>query len=252
MLTPVPKELSSNDGTTSLGYLPTLDRRWESHDSVTSCFDDMLERSIPDYRGMREACFQVGCEYVKRKRDTVDLGCSRGGAIAQLLGRFDENGLYVEVEVSPSMREVTEKRFTPQIEHGILLVLCTYLRTDYPSCYPCLTLCVFTLQSTPIEYREKILNRICSTTLPGGALIFVEKILGPTGHLNDDIVRVYYDFNRRSWYTDEEIYRKKLSLGGVLVPLRTAWNEDILARTGFRHIDCFWRRYNFAGWVAVK
>ena len=164
MLTPVPKELSSNDGTTSLGYLPTLDRRWESHDSVTSCFDDMLERSIPDYRGMREACFQVGCEYVNRKRDIVDLGCSRGGAIAQLLGRFDENNRYVEVEVSPSMQEATEKRFTPQIKHGILRVLGTDLGADHPSCFPCLALCVLTLHFTPIEYREKILNRIYSQT----------------------------------------------------------------------------------------
>ena len=83
-------------------------------------------------------------------------------------------------------------------------------------------------------------------------MILVEKVLGPTDHLNDKLVKVYYDFKRRSGYTDEEIYRKKLSLEGVLVPLTAKWNEDILARTGFRHIDCFWRRYNFSGWVAVK
>ena len=57
------------------------------------------------------------------------------------------------------------------------------------------------------------------------------------------MVIVYYDFKRRSGYTDEEIHRKKLSLESVLVALTPKWNEDILARTGFHHIDCSWRRY---------
>ncbi len=243
---------SPSEPGTSLGHMPTEGEKWVFDPSVTTCFDDMLERSIPDYRGMREACFEIGSKYVKPKRDILDLGCSRGGAIAQFLERFGKANRYVAVEVSDSMREAAKTRFTQSISEGIIRVLDTDLRTTYPSCFPCLTLCVLTLQFTPIEYREKILNYIYSTTLQSGALILVEKVLGPTDHLNDKLVETYYDFKRRSGYTEEEIYRKRLALEGVLVPLTAKWNEDMLAKTGFRHIDCFWRRYNFAGWVAVK
>ena len=66
------------------------------------------------------------------------------------------------------------------------------------------------------------------------------------------MVIVYYDFKRRSGYTDEEIHRKKLSLESVLVALTPKWNEDILARTGSRHIDCFRRRCNLSCWATAK
>lgn len=41
------------------------------------------------------------------------------------------------------------------------------------------------------------------------------------------------------------------SLEGVLVPVTTHWNEDMLRAEGFRHVDCFWRWMNFAAGVAV-
>jgi hypothetical protein len=43
-----------------------------------------------------------------------------------------------------------------------------------------------------------------------------------------------------------------MALECVLVPLTAEWTETLLRRCGFRHVDCFWRLWNFAGWVAVK
>ena len=42
------------------------------------------------------------------------------------------------------------------------------------------------------------------------------------------------------------------SLEGVLVPVTASWNEELLAKAGFKQIDCFWRWMNFAGWIAIK
>ena len=90
------------------------------------------------------------------------------------------------------------------------------------------------------------------TTLPGGALILVEKVLGKSADLDRAMVDVYYAYKRRMGYTQEEIDRKRLSLEGVLVPVTAEWNEDLLRTAGFRRVDCVWRWSNFAAWLALK
>lgn len=53
-------------------------------------------------------------------------------------------------------------------------------------------------------------------------------------------------------YTEVQIKAKRKSLEGVLVPITAKWNEDLLHSVGFKHIDCYWRSLNFAGWIAIK
>lgn len=40
-------------------------KRWEFDDEVAKCFDDMLERSIPNYETMRTLVYNVGKHFVK-------------------------------------------------------------------------------------------------------------------------------------------------------------------------------------------
>ena len=74
---------------------------------------------------------------------------------------------------------------------------------------------------------------------PGGAFIFVEKILCDT--MDDLMVELYYQMKRENGYTDEQIVSKRRSLENVLSPLKPAWNEDMLRTAGFSKIDMFWR-----------
>jgi tRNA (cmo5U34)-methyltransferase len=78
------------------------------------------------------------------------------------------------------------------------------------------------------------------------------EVIGASAGLDRNFVNLYYDFKQASGYTREEIERKRLSLEGVLVPVTARWNEELLRTAGFRHVDCFWRWMNFAGWIAVK
>jgi tRNA (cmo5U34)-methyltransferase len=114
------------------------------------------------------------------------------------------------------------------------------------------TLAVLTLQFTPIEHRQRIVRDVYDNTVEGGAFVLVEKVLGDSAELDAAFVELYYAMKRASGYTDDEIERKRLALEGVLVPVTARWNEDLLARAGFRYVDCFWRWMNFAGWIAVR
>lgn len=227
-------------------------QKWAFDESVTACFDDMLARSIPHYDVMRKACFDLGRRYAQPKTDIVDLGASRGEALAPFIREFGIQNRFVAVEISEPMRAAMHERFAGLEDAGAVRILDTDLRRSFPRVNASVILSVLTLQFTPIEYRQKIVESVYDGLMPGGAFIFVEKILGADAKLNDQMVETYYDLKRANGYSDESIERKRLSLEGVLVPVTARWNEELLRGAGFRRVDCFWRWFNFAGWIAVK
>jgi tRNA (cmo5U34)-methyltransferase len=227
--------------------------KWEFDSSVTAAFDNMLERSIPQYEVMRRACFDLACKYAKRNTTIADLGCSRGEAIGALVDKFGAHNHFVGLEVSGPMLEAARQRFQGLIDCSVVEVREWDLRRkDYPLANVSVTLAVLTVQFVPIEYRLRLLRNIYQSLNAGGALIFVEKVLGSTADLDTAMVDTYYALKAQNGYSQEQIERKRLSLEGVLVPVTARWNEELLHSCGFAEVDCFWRWMNFAGWIAVK
>ncbi len=58
---------------------------WEFDQDVTDAFDDMLTRSIPDIDEMRRGVSALAAYYLPANGTVLDIGCSRGSAIAHLL-----------------------------------------------------------------------------------------------------------------------------------------------------------------------
>lgn len=221
---------------------------WEFNNEVADVFEDMLVRSIPQYEVMRQTVTELAMAYRRPDSAIVDLGASRGDAIAPLVEAYGRDNHFLAVEISPAMLEVLRQRFPPDR----VTILPMDLRHDYPDSQACVTLSILTLHFIPIEYRQSLVRHVYRQTTEGGAFIVVEKVLGDTAAIDDVMVARYYALKTENGYTDEEIARKRLALEGVLVPMTARWNEDLLRRAGFEEIDCFWRWHNFAGWLAVK
>lgn len=233
----------------SLGHYPDGDK-WKFDDGVTRVFDDMLERSIPQYRVMRDLVTDIGARFVRHGAIVVDLGCSRGEAIARLRERTRQiDARYIGVEVSRPMLEAARARFRGDASVEIREL---DLRTGYPPEAARLTLCVLTLMFTPIQYRLRIAQDIAQHTMPGGALLLVEKVLGATADIDALLVDRYHSLKHEMGYSWDEIDRKALALEGVQVPVTAEWNEDLLRRAGFSQVDCVWRWGNFASWLALR
>ena len=226
--------------------------KWQFDEAVTDAFEDMLRRSIPLYEAMRKACFSIGTRFVQRSTTILDIGCSRGDALRPFIDKFGVSNRYIGLEISPPMLEAARQQFAGLIKTGFVDIREHDLRQPIPNFGASLTLCVLTLQFTPIEYRQAILRNIFKITKPGGVLILVEKVLGANAELDAIFVEDYYTTKREAGYSEDQIQRKRHSLEGVLVPATAGWNEDLLRQAGFRSIDCFWRFLNFAAWVAVK
>lgn len=221
---------------------------WAFDEDVTRVFDDMLRRSIPQYEVMRMAVFDVGRRFIRPEGAVVDLGCSRGAALAPFVTAFETND-FLGVEASEPMVQAARARFSgnPRVT-----ILQGDLRGAYPRTPASLVLAVLTLQFIPAEYRQNVVEGAFDSLVRGGAMIVVEKVLGATGRIDRIFVEEYLDLKARNGYSPEDIARKRLSLEGVLVPQTALANESMLAAVGFRPVDCFWRWMNFAGWLAIK
>lgn len=223
--------------------------KWKFDNSVAEVFDDMLERSIPQYDVMRDVVYAMATRFCPPIRGTVvDLGCSRGGAIARLAEEVPEAS-FIGVEVSKPMREAAEKRFH---NYSNVTILDMDLRESFPKNFSNVTMSVLCAMFVPIEYRQRLFRNVYTHLTPGGAFLLVEKVLGGSAKLDDVMTETYLCRKRTMGYTEEQIARKRLSLEGVLVPVTARMNEEFLWGAGFRWVECFWRWMNFAGWIGVK
>lgn len=223
--------------------------KWEFNNDVAEVFDDMLQRSIPEYNLMRELVKRIGCQYVKPNKYIVDVGCSNGNAIYPFIKTYGDFCKYMLLDVSEPMLEKCKERYE---DYGCVEVMNLDVIHGLPKIKASVVLSVLTLQFTPIEYRQKILQSIYDVMEEGGAFILVEKVLGNTYEIDEIMVNEYYRIKSENQYTQEQIQAKRESLEGVLVPITARWNEELLKETGFKKIDCFWRCLNFAGWLAIK
>ena len=224
---------------------------WVFDNEVATHFDDMLTRSIPQYEVMRDVVFRIGQEFVQAGTDIVDLGCSRGEALKPFIAKFGAANRYAGVEISAPMREQFRTNYAGY-PPSMIRLLDADLRTSYPFVDASLTLCVLTLLFVPINYRQRIMQKVYDHSRPGGAVILVEKLIGSNARTDELMVKHYHDLKAGNGYTQEEIDRKALSLEGVQVPVTAAWNEDLLRSAGFTRSECIWRWMNFAAWVGIK
>ncbi len=223
--------------------------KWEFDKDVAKVFDDMLQRSIPQYEVMRQTVRDIAMAYMKNETAIIDLGCAKGDAIARLAHMFPNMDFY-GLDVSPAMLEEAQERFKNQknvsISYGDLISGIPVQQTAT------VILSVLTIQFTPIEYRMQIIQNIYDQLEQGGCLILVEKVLGDSAELDALFRERYYALKGKNGYSQEDIARKRLALEGVLVPITAKWNEQMMNSAGFKQVDCFWRWMNFAGWVAIK
>lgn len=227
---------------------------WEFDENVTKCFDNMLERSIPMYQEMRHLCHSLGRNFTRKDTAVIDLGASRGEALRPFI-EDDVASKFIAMEISQPMRDAMQELYGNNRKVRISDMDLREIGSNVErirAFRPTLVMSILTIQFTPIEYRQQIIQSIYDMLEPGGAFLFVEKVLGNNAKMDSLLVQEYYAMKNRNGYSYEDIQRKKASLEGVLVPVTAAWNEDMLKNAGFRGVDCFYRNLNFAGWMAIK
>ena len=229
--------------------------KWKFNEEVTDVFDNMLERSIPDYNNMRLLVANLSKEFMKDSilpsNTIIDIGCSKGRALESVYSN-DYKYSFIGVEVSKPMYDFCVEKYK-------LMNNISFYNYDLKTYYPkfsrpdnILTLSILTLCFIPLEYRLYVLNNIYNSLTRGGGLIIVEKCMPNSFEISKYIDNVYYGLKKENNYSQEEINSKRKALEGVLVPLTTSFNEELFRSAGFNKIDIFWKTLNFTGWLLIK
>jgi tRNA (cmo5U34)-methyltransferase len=222
-----------------------VEGKWEFDAPVADCFDDMLHRSIPQYEIMRKA-IKLLCKNKSGK--ILDLGCANGLNLIP----FQNDNKYqcTGIDVSEPMIKKAKERFNNV--DNIEILNRDIVKENFGTNSFDIIMSVLTIQFTPIENRQQILQNIYDALNRNRMFIFVEKVLGSCNPINNLLVDCYYELKNENGYSKEQIEEKRKSLAGVLVPVTSEWNKELLKQAGFTKIETFWRMLNFEGYIAIK
>ena len=219
---------------------------------VAEVFDDMLQRSVPCYQQVIDMIATLLAKFVGKGETVYDLGCSTGTTLLELARRLEPLDLdYIGVDNSQAMIEkalLKAEMFSKQ--ERVRFIEGDIAEIDLEPCGACIL--NYTLQFIRPMVREVLLRRLHGALRPGGMLIISEKIISHDSLLNRAFIDFYHDFKRSQGYTETEIARKREALENVLIPFSIEENLELLAKTGFTHVEPFFQWFNFASFVAIK
>lgn len=221
-------------------------------ENVAQVFDDMLSRSVPFYDEMQRMMTEIAKDFAIEGTNVYDLGCSTGTTLLNLNKVLSDNIKFVGIDYSKDMIDKCEANFKAANVSREYQLMEVDLNKGIILENPSVVVMCLTLQFVRPLYRETIISEIFKQLNPGGCLILIEKVLGEDSLFNRLFIKYYYDFKKRNHYNDMEISQKREALENVLVPYKLNENLELLAVSGFRYREVFFKWYNFTGIVAIK
>lgn len=222
-------------------------------DSKTAgVFDDMVQRSVPFYEEIQRMTCELARDFAANGTRLYDIGCATGTTLQYLDSILDPSIAFVGVDNSEDMLAKARQKLKLVAERRQVTLINSDIHARFQIEDASVVMMILTLQFIRPLNREDLLRRINESLGENGCLILVEKVTGPYSLLNRLFIEHYYDFKRRSGYSEMEISKKREALENVLIPYHIQENRELLFKTGFTQIEEYFRWYNFCGIVAVK
>jgi tRNA (cmo5U34)-methyltransferase len=223
---------------------------WRFDQDVSKAFDSHVRKSVPFYEEVQRMVIELSEYFVCDQSIVYDLGSSTGTTLGVLAsahaGKHDVQ--FIGFDLSESMiNEARKKVDRPNVNFHNKNIM----DVEFSPLAHFIT-ALFTLQFLTLAERRQILGRINQGLIEGGAFLLVEKVCAEHSKFEDIWTELYWDFKRRQGLTPEQILEKANSIRGVLKPLTTEENRDLLCQTGFEPVEVFFKWYNWAGFLAVK
>ena len=225
-------------------------------------FDNHIDQSIRGYKDLLNDVVSFSRYFVEENTHVLDIGCSTGKLTKEIFLENHEHKnrvSYEGVEYAKGFQEDLYKRteeLWDMVENDNNRSFINFSEKDVREYsfgynkYSYIT-SIFTLQFMPKTDREKLIEDIHRSLIPGGAFVFAEKVFAQNAHIQDMLTFMFYD-HKRKHFDDKDILDKEKTLRHMLKP--NTWPEisDFLKNAGFKDVQVFWRNHNFIGAIAVK
>ena len=221
-------------------------------EATAAVFDDMLERSVPEYRELQRMIGELAATFAEPGTCVYDLGCSTGITLETLAGAIRAPVELIGLDYSPAMLERARARLSRLTLPGGLTLTCADLNGGVEMANASVVVLNLTLQFVRPLRRDRLIRDINRGMNPNACLILVEKVLGNDSLFNRTFIHLHYERKKRNGYTETDIARKREALENILIPYRVDENLELLARNGFGQADIFFKWYNFCGFIGVK
>ncbi len=223
---------------------------WRFDAEVSRAFDAHVRKSVPFYDELQRMVVELSDYFVRDQSAIYDLGSSTGATLDLLAARHEakENAQFIGVDLSESMVQEAQARVK---RPNVRFFHKNVTEVDFAP-PPNFVISLYTLQFLTLTERRQLLTRVNAGLVEGGALLLAEKTRAENSFFEDVWLELHWDFKRRQGLTPEQILEKANSLRGVLNPLTTEENLDLLSQTGFSRVEVFLKWYNWTGFLAVK
>lgn len=219
----------------------------------TENFDEHIAKSIRGYSNLLHDVTNLSQYFVDKDTNVVDIGCSTGNLLKEIITKNQIDCNYVGVEVEKGFHNSlieTEKDIKEKYPNTNLKFIEGDIR-DFKFNNCSLITSMFTLQFLPVKDRADVIKKIYSGLNKGGCFIFAEKIICSDAKFQEMLTFNYYDY-KADHFSADEILDKEKKLRSMLKP--NTWDEikNMLADANFKLIQPFWMDHVFVGGVAIK
>ena len=213
-----------------------IPRHWTFRSrAVAKHFDRHVKEQLPWYDLATNAVAHFGRHYIPRNGVVYDIGASTGNIGLALKETLDQRGAkFTAIEES---REMADRYQGPQELAVADAVTFDYQPFDFAVCF-------LVLMFLPVDTRASFLRRLQDLTMPGGALLIVDKVQMPPGYVGTAFSRLTLQQKLAVGAKPEDILRKELSLAGYQRPL----DPNVMPETA----RTFFQVGEFVGWIIAK
>lgn len=212
------------------------DKYDEQRRKVIPCFDDFYKTAVDLIPCGKEAAFRF-----------LDLGAGTGLLTALILAKFP-NAMATLIDISEKMLAKARERFETQKD--IFFSIMDYAASPLPRGYD-LVVSAVSIHHLPDSEKRGLFGNIYEALLPGGTFIHAELVKGTTEITEALYQRVWLEYLKQTDLNADQLalISQRMSYD------QTAPLEDQLSwlrETGFEHVDCFYKYYNFAVYAGSK
>lgn len=216
-------------------------------DKVVAVFPDMIKRSVPGYDTILKGVAMLAMKYVQPSTHVYDLGASLGAVSLTVDQAIGEQSVEIHALDNSEPMIAGLKRSLSNVElnntiHAHLVDIENYAMNNAS-----MVVSNFTLQFIPRTSRVMMCEAIYASLNEGGVFVLSEKIQS-----SELLIDYYHGYKKINGYSDMEIAQKRQALEDSLKPDSLQTWQTRLEAVGFKHIEVWFRAFNFISIVAVK
>ena len=230
--------------------------RWSFADSTPIDFSSHIQRSVPGYNEGHRIIIKLSDYFLKDKSTCLELGVSTGALIKKIAKyHYDLGNHNIEWIGIDKVQEMLDQARTEINKYDDRLKNINLILGDlinFKFCKSDLIISYYTIQFIETRYREDIIRSIYQSLHKGGGFIWFEKVYASESFFQDILNTLYQNYKQSEGHTPSQILEKINSLKGVLVPLSSDENIELLRISGFTSIQPIYQNLSFQGILAIK